>query len=362
MRFHKTSGAAPGLLDKAINGIGGLVDDAFLTLPKFLKPFKPQREIDRKTYEQQVDFYFDHHYVDQPETFFQLPETLPEYSIASETLFLGGVRREIIFPSQYAPRNSLITERFFSFPENKTARLIQWAHGDPGRKTLVCLHGYMLGDPDQAEKMFKVKTLFQMGLDVVLFITPFHWKRAPEEKMRRGMFLQPDDVVMTCECFGQAMHDLSQSILVLKDMGAGETGLIGASLGGYNAALFASLSDRIAFAALMVPAVKFTGDFSPKAAKLPFQVDKAFLNRLNRLWTLHSPLNFYPKISQNRILVIASRGDKLCPFVYVHELCEQWGWPKHVFMTGGHWLVANARERGRAWYRFLSEMGFIEGK
>lgn len=360
MNVFKTSGTAPGLVDKAIDGLGGLVDDAFLTLPKFLKPFRPNREIDRKTYEQQVDFYFDHHFVDHPDTFFQINDTLPDYSVASETLFSDGVRREIVFPSRYMPQNPHIRERFLSFPENQTARLIHWAHGDAGRKTVVCLHGYMLGDPAQAENMFKVKTLYKMGLDVALFITPFHWKRAPGDKMLRGMFLQPDDVVMTCECFGQTMHDLAQSLLVLKDMGAGETGLIGASLGGYNAALFAALSANIAFSALMVPAVKFTGDFSPGAARLPFHVDKPFLDRLNRLWTLHSPLNFSPKISKNRILVIASRGDKLCPFAHVHALCEQWGWPKHVFMTGGHWLVANARERGRAWYRFLAEMGFVE--
>jgi len=49
----------------------------------------------------------------------------------------------------------------------------------------------LLGDPDQAEAMFKVKTLFDMGLNLALFITPFHWKRAPADKFRRGMFLQP---------------------------------------------------------------------------------------------------------------------------------------------------------------------------
>lgn len=357
----KPSTANPGLLEKVIDGIGGVVDDVFLTLPKILKPFKPKREIDQKTYSRQVDYYFEHHFIDQPETFFSLPETFPKYSVTSEIPYAdNGFCQEIIFPSHYAPKNPLVADHFLSFPENKTARMVRWAHGDKGRKTLVCLHGYMLGDPAQAEKMFKVKKLYQMGLDVVLFITPFHWKRAPEEKMLRGIFLQPDDVVMTCECFGQAMHDLSLTINILKDMGAAEVGLIGASLGGYNAGLFASLSDRITFAALMVPAVKFSGDFSPGAAAMPFHVDKGFLDKLNRLWSLHSPLNFYPKISKNRILVIASRGDRLCPFAHVHALCEKWGWPKHVFMTGGHWLVANGRERGRAWYRFLAEMGFIE--
>lgn len=358
--------AAPGLtnklLEKLMDRMGGVVDDGFLILPKILKPFKPGRTIDRGTYSAQVDFYFDHGFVDEPETFFQLLETPPDYQIATETPYLDGMRQEITFLSPYTPRNPLIADRFLSFPENKTARLIRWTHGDQDRKTLVCLHGYMLGDPDQAEKMFKVRKLFGMGLDVVLFIAPFHWLRAPKEKMLRGMFLQPDDVVMTCECFGQAMHDLALSILALEDMGAGEIGLIGASLGGYNAGLFACLSDRIGFAALMVPAVRFGGDFSPKAAKLPFSVDDRLLDRLNRVWTLHSPLNFHPKIPKDRILIIASRGDKLCPFDHVRELWERWDRPRHLFMTGGHWLVVSAGDRGREWYRFLGDMGFIEAK
>lgn len=359
MNFSNSSRSVTGILDKVINGIGGVADDAFLLLPKLIKPFAPRREIDRRTYERQVDFYFDQGYVEAPETFFQITGDLPEYAVASEADYFEGVCREIVFSSPYIPRNVLITDQFLSFTENKDARMVLWTHGDPGRKTLVCLHGYMLGDPDQAEKMFKVKKLFQMGLDVVLFITPFHWKRAPSEKIRRGIFLQPDDVVMTCECFGQAMHDLSLSLNVLKDMEAGDIGLIGASLGGYNAALFSCLTDRVAFAALMVPAVKFSGDFGPETANLPFYVDEAFMDRLSRLWTLHSPLNFYPRISRDRILVVASRGDKVCPFVHVRDLCEKWGWPNHVFMTGGHWLVANAGERGRAWYRFLAKRGFV---
>jgi len=69
-------------------------------------------------------------------------------------------------------------------------------------------------------------------------------------------------------------------------------------------------------------------------------VDPEFLSRLNRLWTLHSPANFDLKILKDRVLVIAARGDKVCPFAPVEELCARWGWPRHVFLTGGHWLMA----------------------
>ncbi len=348
-----------GLWQRGLDRVGGLVDDAFLTLPKLLKPFRTEREIEKDIYEQEINFYFNKGYVHRPETFFTLPEDVPEYTIVSEKPFLDGICQVLSFKSGYVPRNPMLAERYLAHERNRTAYLVRWTHGEPGRKTIACLHGYMLGNPKQAERMFKVRNLYRMGLDVALFVAPFHWKRAPQEKRLRGIFLQPDDVAMTCECFGQAMWDLALSLQILKKEGAGETGLIGASLGGYNAGLFAALSDRIAFAALMVPAVKFSGTFSPLAVNYPFMIDQVFRVKVERLWTMHSPLNFMPKISKNRILVIAARGDRLCPFVHVRALSEKWGWPKHVFMTGGHWMVFNSRERGRAWYRFLSEQGFI---
>lgn len=341
-----------------LDRMGGVLDDAFLALPKILKPFRPHIKIDLDAYKHQIDFYFDKGFVDDPESFFRFPDIAPKYQISNETAYHGGLRQVITFQSRYIPRNPEVAKRFDAFPENKTAYLIRWTHGDQSRNTLLCLHGYMLGDPDQAARMFKIRKLFEMGLDVALFITPFHWKRAPRSVALRGMFLQPDDVVMTCECFGQAMYDLYHSLLLLGKMGAGRIGIIGASLGGYNAGLFSGLTDQIAFAAMMVPAVKFTDRFGPETVSAYVKMDSDLKDKVHRLWNLHSPINFMPKIPKDRILIIASRGDKVCPFEPVRELYEKWGQPRHVFLTGGHWLMFNAAERGRAWYRFLGDMGF----
>jgi hypothetical protein len=354
-----TNATQPNFFSRKLDGIGGVLDDAFLALPKILKPFRPKRKTDLDAYARQIDFYFDNGFVDAPEGFFRLPVKAPEYQIFNETSYHGGLQQVITFKSKYIPVNPTMSKRFEEFEENKTAYLIRWTHGDPGRNTLICLHGYMLGDPDQAKRMFKISKLFEMGMDVALFITPFHWKRAPRSAALRGIFLQPDDVVMTCECFGQAMYDLYHSLLLLRKLGTEKIGIIGASLGGYNAGLFACLTDQPAFAAMMVPAVKFTDRFGPESVSASDKIDLDLQDKIHRLWNLHSPINFMPKIPKDRILIIASRGDKVCPFEPVAELCEKWGWPRHVFLTGGHWLMFNARERGRAWYRFLKDMRFI---
>ena len=341
-----------------MNTLGAAVDDVFLMLPKIFAPFRPRRAIDAETYERQLNFYFDQGFVDHPADFFQFPETLPSYKTTSETPYRDGKFQTLQFESTYTPRNPLIREQYLGYANNRTGYFLRWTHGDPNRKTVLCLHGYMLGEPRQAEKMFKVHSLYTMGLDVALFITPFHWRRAPGNPSQRGIFLQPDDVVMTCECIGQTMHDLYATMQILGQVGAGSIGIIGASLGGYNAALFTSLSNTMVFTALMVPAVDFSQPFGPDTAKLPFAPSPSLLEKMNQVWTLHSPLNFTPRISNENILIIASRGDKLCPFEHVKALCEEWAWPRHHFMTGGHWLVLHPKERGRAWYEFLADMGF----
>ena len=345
---------------RILDTVGSAVDRLFLALPEIIKPFRPVRKITREEFERQLDFYFESGYVDDPASFFSFPEKPPLFTIVDRKPYHDGEYRLFNYASVYSPKNPLIRERYLSFEANRNGCLILWTHGEPGRKTVMCHHGYMLGEPRQARKMFRVRSLFEMGLDVALFIAPFHWKRGAGKWHERGIYLQPDDPAMTCECVGQAMHDLYGAFLILRESGAGEIGLIGASLGGYNAALFSGLADLHSFAALMVPAVSFDGPMNPDRARLPFTVDAALRGKMRRVWELHSPLRFRPKLPRNKFLVVASRGDLVCPFDRVRELCARWDLPDRHFLTGGHWLIFNRRYRGHAWYRFLGDNGFIE--
>ncbi|HPA70987.1 MAG TPA: hypothetical protein PKY31_01880 [Spirochaetota bacterium] len=338
---------------------GSLVDRVFLSIPKLARPFRPVRKITRAEYEREIDFYIDEGYADRPASFFTFPSHTPEYSIIDRRPYHGGESQLIRYASGYTAKNPLIRDKYASYEANRSSYLVCWTHGDGPRKTVLCHHGYMLGEPRQARKMFHVKRLFSMGLDVALFIAPFHWKRGTGVLSQRGIYLQPDDPAMTCECVGQAMHDLFGAFCILKDLGSPETGLIGASLGGYNTALFIGLSGAPAFGAMMVPAVNFSRPLGPDTARLPFPVDDVLREKIRRVWELHSPLNFMPKLSPEKLLVVASRGDLVCPFEYVESLCEKWGIANRHFLYGGHWLVFNGAERGRAWYSFLRERGFI---
>lgn len=359
---------------------GSLVDEGFLAVPRVLSRLKPAPVTDREQFSEELDFYIQNGYTDNPQSFFTLPGTPAHWQIIEEKPFLHGKYQVITYESLYQIKNPMVQERFDMHRENRTGYLIRLIHGDHPEKTVLCLHGYLLGEPGQAMEMFRMKKLFSMGLNVALFITPFHYKRAASVKkpgnhngsfrkkaleklafarssfFRRGIFIQPEDPAMTAECFGQAMHDLASVIRILKDTTATEVGLAGASLGGYLAGIYACLSADIAFSAMMVPAVKMTRPYPAEKAKLPFPVDDELAERIRKVWDFYSPLHMMPAIPKDRILIAASKGDRLCPFPHTKALWEKWGKPPHVFLTGGHWLISDNERRGMAWYSFLQRV------
>ncbi len=311
-----------------------------------------------------IDYYLSSPYMDQPERFFSFPRKPPQATILEEKPFADGTLRLYAFPSGYRVRNPDFRDYFHRFEQNRTAYLYHWRHGDSGRKTILCCHGWSLGDPGQAERMFRIQKLFNLGLDVALFITPFHAKRSATLAQRFSPPFPFQHPVLGLEGFGQAMYDLGSSFRLLKQDGASRMGIIGASLGGYLAALFVSLNRMADAAALVVPLVSFQN------LRLPASVLSQGTGRANgrdslqeeisALWKIHSPLSFSLKLAPESCLLIASKGDRLCPFQDVRQLYEHWGHPRHLFLSGGHALFFPRNARGEAWYGFLRENGFLE--
>ena len=76
-----------GLYKSGLDKLGEFVDSLFLTIPRILKPMKPVRDIDRNTYEKEVDFYIENGYADHPDRFFDFPDMMPGYQVIEEMPF-----------------------------------------------------------------------------------------------------------------------------------------------------------------------------------------------------------------------------------------------------------------------------------
>jgi pimeloyl-ACP methyl ester carboxylesterase len=340
---------------------GGIVDEAFLALPRILKNFVPKRKISASDFEQELDFYLEQGFVDRPSSFFLSPDKTPDWIVAQVSDTKHSQRRQIRFQSSYIVKNPKVAPRYESHIANRTACIYLWSKAGPPRPLVLCLHGFMLGDPDQALAMFRVKKLLDAGLDAALLIAPFHGNRSSSGKAGSRKAISPDDPAMTAEFVGQAQHDLACALEILRQMGAPGIGVIGASLGGYLAGQLASLeySKGVDFCALMVPGVSFEKPIGPDSFALPFSVNDRLKKKIHSVWNFHSPLNMELSMPKEKLLVVASTGDRLCPFVYTRKLCEKWGWPEHHFLDGGHWLMFSRAKRGKAWYNFLQRQGFI---
>ena len=351
-------------IERAQHRFGGDLDEFLLHSAKVLRVVQTKSdEHDRQRLRSLADFYLAQPYADRPARFFSFPRKPPRARIVEERPFSDGSVRTYSFRSGYRVRNPDYRDEYLNAKENRTAYLVHWSHGDKRRNTIVCCHGYSLGDPGQAERMFRVHRLYGLGLDVALFITPFHWKRASSLLQRFRPPFPFHHPVLGLEGFGQAMYDLSSSFLLLEEMGASRIGLIGASLGGYLAALFVSLTRRADLVTLIVPFLDFqslrvpAGPFSREAKG--DEGSAAVQAQIEALWRIHSPFSHACNLPPERCLLIASTGDRLCPFEDVKRLYDHWGEPQYFFLRGGHALFFPRRGRGVAWYGFLREHAFI---
>lgn len=104
-----------GLWDRA----GGLVDRLTLSVNSLQRSFHSTRAITRDIYERELDFYFSNGFIDNPSSFFVLPEKMPEYRVVEQSRFGTGRYQVICFESGYSLRNPLLFKSFTKYGKNK---------------------------------------------------------------------------------------------------------------------------------------------------------------------------------------------------------------------------------------------------
>src|SRR5258706_6315720 len=93
------------------------------------------------------------------------------------TLPDGGEVVDVSFPSRFEPRWERMRGEYLAHVENRTAHLRMLRHATP-HPAMICLHGYAGGRYFFSEVSFAARWLYKIGLDVALFVLPFHAMRA----------------------------------------------------------------------------------------------------------------------------------------------------------------------------------------
>jgi hypothetical protein len=134
----------------------------------------------------------------------------------------------------------------------------------------------------------------------------------------------------------------------LRRRGHPAVGLLGMSLGGYTAALAATVDAGFDFLVPIVPLASLP-DFAREHGDLPEAPEPRALEHelLERVYRHVSPVDRAPLIESERVLVIGARADRITPFSHARRLAAHFRAPL-VAWHGGHlWQLG----RGRAFER-----------
>ncbi|HYV57758.1 MAG TPA: alpha/beta hydrolase family protein [Candidatus Nitrosopolaris sp.] len=282
------------------------------------------------------EFYADHDFIAHPDRFFAPPTSL-RTQLQHRHALRDGELLEVTYESDFV---SVFPEERSDPRPNRAGVARWWRHRRPGHPAMLCVHGYGGGHLWLERLAFDAGRFYRAGLDVVLYVLPYHGLRSPHGARHSGALFFDIDLVRTNEAFAQAIYELRALLRYLRTTGTGPVGAFGMSLGAYVTALLATVESELAFAVPMIPLTSLAemmwgeGVGSPRLA---LAIEHGWtLALLRDVTRVHAPLVREPLVPRERRLIIAALGDRICPPAHADALWRHWGRPRIHWYPGGH--------------------------
>jgi pimeloyl-ACP methyl ester carboxylesterase len=284
----------------------------------------------------------------------------PLWSSSAASELLGGQHHpagsESDLRALQMDRSGELSEKYQRAKRNQTCHARWYRHHGGGRPCAVILHGYMAGSYAIEERIWDVPKLFRQGIDVVISVLPFHGPRRSEKRGYLPPAFPSSDPRFTIEGFRQLVCDQRALFAYLRSQGVTDVGVMGMSLGGYAAALLATLESDLSFLVLFIPLASIE-DFAQKHGRLTgssTQQAEQYL-ALRAAQRVVSPLARPPLIDSNRVLVLEGASDLVTGPHHAEQLAKHFG-AKTVRFSGGHLLHFGRAQAFRAVYGLLREL------
>jgi dienelactone hydrolase len=147
--------------------------------------------------------------------------------------------------------------------------------------------------------------------------------------------------------------DIRRLIRWIRAGGDDTVGVFGLSLGGYTAALLASLEPELACVVVGLPASDFIGlaQLHVPSNILEAAHDTGLVwEQVARLYRVISPLAMEARVSWERRYLVGATADRIVPLTQVRQLWRHWQRPQSCWYRGSH-LSFVAEARVQAWLR-----------
>ena len=317
-------------------------------------------QINREVHEA-LDFYGAQGWLEKPQSFFPAPPAPVDVSIRSFTS-RNRTHQRLSFASGYEPHaGEPGAERWMSYTGNNRDYALMLRHKEP-RPWIVCVHGTEMGRAGLDLTLFRAWHLHEdFGLNVILPVLPMHGPRA--RGLPKGAVFPGENVMDDVHGTAQAVWDVRRVIAWIRAQQPGaRIGLNSISLGGYIAALVASLDDDLTCAILGVPPsnlVELLGRHSGLPKDDPRQLTIELAKPIGRMV---SPLSMEPKVPPQGRFIYAGVADRIVhPRQQVMALWEHWGRPDIGWYPGGHTGFFQARPVQRYVDAALVQSGLADG-
>jgi hypothetical protein len=318
-----------------------LLDDLFfaseiasMTIVSFGERERLVREISES-----IEFFDRNGWLDAPGEYHRdpLPIEAPE---ATEKRTIFGAYRHMRFESCYAPHEGEPgRERWLGYEQNHTAHAWLLEHPGGPRPWVVCVPGYRMGHPIADLLGFRARWLHSgLGLNVAIPVLPLHGPRTVGRRGGDGFLA--GDFVDTIHAQAQAIRDIRSLIAWVRDRHrAPRVAAYGLSLGGYTAALLASIESNLDAVIVGIPATDFVSllrEHMPERLGNLLERHGFPFQDLQLMMRVVSPLAMAPRLPVERRTLYAARADGLAVPSQALALGEHWDQPEIKWLAGTH--------------------------
>lgn len=246
---------------------------------------------------------------------------------------------DVRFASDFQPpAGAPAVPAWLADPRNAVCRLRVFRHGGPGRPWLLGIHGYRMGGDALDLRLFRPQTLVQqLRYNLVLPTLPLHGSR--KVGRRSGDRFLDGDPLDLLYAEAQTLWDLRRSVAWIRTQEPqARIGVVGYSLGGYNAALLAGHETGLDFVVAGIPVADFAPmlwQHLPPAHRRYFSSQGLDVARYAELLSVVSPLAVAPRLPRERLGLFAGSADRVVTPDQPLRLSQHWGVPVNWY-AGGH--------------------------
>lgn len=253
-----------------------------------------------------------------------------------------------------------LRDKYLAVQGNRFAYARWFRHARGPRPCAVLVHGYMGGSYAVEERVWPLRRLWDAGLDVVLTILPFHGPRRSQAKGLMPPAFPSSDPRFTIEGFRQVVFDHRALFDHLLGGGVSSLGVMGMSLGGYSAALLATLEANLRFAVLFIPLAAID-DFAHTHGRMVGSDEEQLLQRdaLRQAQWPVSPLARPSLVPGDDVVVLAGEADRVTGLPHAQKLSEHFG-ARLVTFEGGHLLHFGKSRAFDPVFAMLERQGLTE--